>query len=105
MAKFIEVTFRTIKTFGGVDFYWPEEQNIYIHGITFIDVPVDYWANVWVEEFFFDQLTDGCMRDGLNLYFCPGDEVTRGQMAKFIIRAIQPDFVTQGFWPILAPSK
>jgi len=26
-------------------------------------------------------------------------------MAKFIIRALQPDFVTQGFWPILAPSK
>ena len=104
MAKFIESTFRTIAVYGG-PVYWDTSFHILVPGLTFIDVPETDWANTWIEEMFWDNLTSGCMRDGLTLYYCPDANVTRGEMAKFIITAIQPDFVTQGFWPILSPSK
>jgi len=104
MAKFIESTFRTIHAYGG-PVYWDTSFHVLVPGLTFIDVPSTYWANTWIEELFWDNLTSGCMRDGLTLYYCPDANVTRGEMAKFIITAIQPAPVTQGFWPILSPSK
>jgi len=104
MAKFIESTFRTISAYGGT-VYWDTSFHVLVPGLTFIDVPSTYWANTWIEELFWDNLTSGCMRDGLTLYYCPDANVTRGEMAKFIITAIQPAVVTQGFWPILSPSK
>jgi len=104
MAKFIESTFRTIHAYGG-SVYWDTSFHVLVPGLTFADVPVTYWANTWIEELFWDNLTSGCMRDGLTLYYCPDANVTRGEMAKFIVTAIQPDSVTEGFWPILSPSK
>jgi hypothetical protein len=38
-------------------------------------------------------------------FFAPDDFVTRQEMAKFLVRAIQVDADTQGFWPSLAAEK
>ena len=64
-----------------------------------------YWAVQYIEELYFDGLTDGCGYDDENLYFCPDDLVTRAQMAKFVVTALQTEAETQGFWPVLAPEK
>lgn len=103
MAIFIENAFRAIKTYGGVDFYWDENQNVFFPGTTFIDVPSDHWANLQIEELAFDGLTSGCYKADGNVWYCPEDSVTRGQMATFISNAIQLDL--KGFWPIFAPEK
>jgi hypothetical protein len=49
----------------------------------FDDVPVDYWAAKWIEALYNDGVTGGC---GGNNY-CPGDPVTRAQMAVFLLRS------------------
>jgi hypothetical protein len=49
----------------------------------FDDVPVDYWAAKWIEALYNDGITGGC---GGNNY-CPGDPVTRAQMAVFLLRS------------------
>jgi len=114
MAKFIELTFRAIKLATGWDFgigggifdNWDENINVLSPGFTFIDVPADHWANLWIEEMFWDGLTMGCTRDNLNLYFCPEDDVTRGQMAKFMMTALLGQAAdSQSFWPVLAPER
>ncbi|MBL8063022.1 MAG: S-layer homology domain-containing protein [Anaerolineales bacterium] len=48
----------------------------------FNDVPVDYWAAAWIKQLVAESLTGGC--GGGN--YCPGDPVTRDQMAVFIQR-------------------
>jgi hypothetical protein len=114
MAKFIELTFRAIKLETGWDFGiypaaaddWDENINVLSPGFTFIDVPADHWANLWIEELFWDGLTMGCTRDNLNFYFCPDDDVTRGQMAKFMMTALLGQAGdAQAFWPVLAPER
>jgi hypothetical protein len=49
----------------------------------FDDVPVDYWAAKWIEALYNDGITGGC---GGNNY-CPDDDVTRDQMAVFLLRS------------------
>ena len=51
---------------------------------TFLDVPVDHWAWVYVESIYGAGITAGC---GNNNY-CPGTPVTRDQMAVFLLRGI-----------------
>ena len=127
MAKFVQLTFRAARTFGwtgcdlavdgdcsdvpvwpGVGDLWDPNQNVLAAGNTFFDVPANHWANLWIEEMAFDQLTDGCTYGVYNpgvRYYCPEDSVTRGQMAKFIITALQTDLATQWNWPVLAPER
>jgi S-layer homology domain len=51
----------------------------------FADVPVSYWAADWIEQFYNDGITTGC---GTNpLRYCPGNNVTRAQMAIFLLRS------------------
>jgi S-layer homology domain len=51
----------------------------------FSDVPVSYWAAAWIEQFYNDGITGGC---GTNpLRYCPGNNVTRAQMAIFLLRS------------------
>jgi hypothetical protein len=89
---------------------WDPNQNVLAPGLTFVDVPADHWANLWIEEMWWDNLTDGCRTEmagpfvWIN-YFCPADPVTRGQMAKFILTAAEHNFVTQWVWPVLAPER
>jgi hypothetical protein len=55
---------------------------------TFADVPGDYWAYAHIEQFYTLGVTTGCGTDdqGRRVY-CPDRNVTRAEMAVFIIRA------------------
>ncbi len=50
-------------------------------GTRFGDVASDYWAAAWVEEMANEGISNGC--GGGN--FCPDDQVTRAQMAVFMV--------------------
>jgi len=52
-------------------------------GTVFGDVPDTYWAAAWVEQFVADGITSGC--GGGN--YCPDADVTRAQMAIFLLRS------------------
>jgi len=105
MSKMLELAFNAIKIYSGADFYWDENLTVDPTGEIFADVGASYWAVQYIEELYFDGLTDGCGYDDENLYFCPDDLVTRAQMAKFVVTALQTEAETQGFWPVLAPEK
>lgn len=49
----------------------------------FLDVPPDYWAAAWIKQLAAEGITGGC--GGGN--YCPGNPVTRDQMAVFLLRA------------------
>jgi CSLREA domain-containing protein len=51
----------------------------------FADVPVSYWAAGWIEQFYNDGITTGCSTSPLR--YCPGNNVTRAQMAIFLLRS------------------
>ncbi len=51
----------------------------------FIDVPTNYWASGWIEQFYWDGITKGCNVDPL--LYCPLNTVTRAEMAVFLLRA------------------
>jgi len=58
----------------------------------FIDVPSTYWAYNYIIAIYNAGITKGCVQDDPNTpenerKYCPEDNVTRGQMAAFIIRA------------------
>ena len=73
MAVFLE---RGIQ---GSDFAPPSASGV------FADVPLDYWAADWIEQFFADGITKGCDTEPLS--YCPEQEVTRAEMAIFLLRA------------------
>jgi O-glycosyl hydrolase len=50
----------------------------------FSDVSVSYWAADWIEQFYNDGITTGCSTSPL--LYCPGNNVTRAQMAVFLLR-------------------
>jgi hypothetical protein len=52
---------------------------------TFEDVPTDYWAADWIEQLADEGITSGCSTSP-QLY-CPSQEVSRDQMAVFLLRA------------------
>ena len=49
----------------------------------FVDVPVDYWAADFIEQLAADRITTGCSAG----HYCPGDLVSRAEMAAFLVRA------------------
>ncbi|HNA90487.1 MAG TPA: S-layer homology domain-containing protein [Anaerolineales bacterium] len=49
----------------------------------FTDVPLGYWADKWIEQLAAEGITGGC---GTGIY-CPDSDVTRAQMAVFLVRA------------------
>ncbi len=51
----------------------------------FADVPDSYWAKSFIERLFFAQVTGGC--GGTPLNYCPEQNVTRAQLAVFILKA------------------
>jgi hypothetical protein len=52
-------------------------------GSVFTDVPVSYWASAWIEALAAEGITSGC--GGGN--YCPDANVTRAQMAVFLVKA------------------
>jgi hypothetical protein len=58
----------------------------------FNDVPATYWAFPWIQRMAEDQITSGCGGGD----YCPLSDLTRGEMAVFIMRAIYNDFAPIG---------
>jgi hypothetical protein len=54
-------------------------------GAVFVDVPLSYWADNWIEKLYTDGITTGCLTSPLS--YCPNNPVTRAQMAKFLLLA------------------
>lgn len=52
-------------------------------GTVFTDVPASYWAAAWIEQLVADGITSGCAPS----QYCPGNAVTRAEMAIFLLRA------------------
>ena len=52
----------------------------------FADVPFSYWANHWIEILYNNGITSGC--NSMPLIYCPESEVTRAQMAVFLLKAM-----------------
>jgi hypothetical protein len=48
----------------------------------FDDVPVSHWAAAWIKQLATEGITSGCSPNN----FCPGSQVTRAQMAVFLLR-------------------
>ncbi len=53
---------------------------------TFVDVPLTYWANSFIERLAFAGITGGCST--VPMMYCPEAPVTRAQMAIFLLRGI-----------------
>ena len=51
---------------------------------TFIDVPTTYWAWDWIERLYHAGVTTGCIPTS-PMRYCPEDNVTRAEMAKFLV--------------------
>ncbi|MBI5841240.1 MAG: S-layer homology domain-containing protein [Chloroflexi bacterium] len=52
----------------------------------FSDVSSNHWARLWINQLYAENITGGCGQNPL--IFCPDQNVTRAQMAVFILRAI-----------------
>ena len=52
-------------------------------GLMFQDVPSNYWAAAWIEQFSEEGITSGCG----NGNYCPDAPVTRAQMAVFLAKS------------------
>jgi hypothetical protein len=50
----------------------------------FQDVPTNHWAAAWIEQLAVEGITGGCSTSPL--LYCPGQPVTRDQMAVFLVR-------------------
>ena len=51
----------------------------------FSDVPTTYWAADWIVQLYHEGITTGCATDPLR--YCPDSNVTRAEMAKFLLLA------------------
>jgi uncharacterized protein YkwD len=52
----------------------------------FADVPTHYWAAAWIEQLAAEGITSGCNITPQASWYCPGSEVTRDQMAVFLLK-------------------
>ena len=50
----------------------------------FADVAASYWAAAWIEQLYKEGITTGCAANPLR--YCPSDNVSRDQMAAFLVR-------------------
>lgn len=55
--------------------------------VSFVDVPRSHFAWAWIEAVYAAGITGGCDTDPLA--YCPGDSVSRRQMAVFLLRAVE----------------
>ncbi|OGP73777.1 MAG: hypothetical protein A2V86_01375 [Deltaproteobacteria bacterium RBG_16_49_23] len=58
--------------------------NVSFPGGLFIDVPIGYWAETYIDAIFNAGITQGCDES----LYCPLTNVTREQMASFLVRAV-----------------
>lgn len=55
-------------------------------GDMFSDVASTHWAKDWINQLYAENITGGCVTSPLQ--FCPESDVTRAQMAVFLLKAI-----------------
>ena len=60
----------------------------------FSDVPAGYWAEDYINAIYYAEITTGCAQDDPGTpqnerRYCPEDNVSREQMAAFIVRAVE----------------
>jgi len=53
---------------------------------SFADVPTSHWGWQWIERLYHAGVTSGCSQAPLN--YCPNGDVTRAEMAKFLLAAL-----------------
>jgi hypothetical protein len=56
-------------------------------GTRFADVSAAFWAAPWIEQLYAEGITTGC--DSNPLRFCPASNVSRDQMAAFLVRTFK----------------
>jgi len=56
-------------------------------GPKFVDVPPGYWAEEHICKIYEEGITKGCSQNPLK--YCPKRDVTRDQMAAFLVRAVE----------------
>jgi len=71
---------------GGVQIFWRRQGSPAPATPSFNDVPADHQFFQFIEALRASGITDGCQASPP--LFCPGDPLTRGQMAKFLARAL-----------------
>jgi len=54
-------------------------------GSLFADVSLSTWGAAWIEQLYADGITTGCDDDPLS--YCPGNPISRAEMAIFLLRA------------------
>lgn len=54
----------------------------------FADVPTNYWAAAWIEQLYNEGIAGGCSASPRQ--YCPGNTVSRDQMAVFLVRTFNP---------------
>jgi len=54
--------------------------------IAFFDVPATHWAFSWIDRLYISGVTTGCLDNPLR--YCPEEQVTRAEMAKFLLKGI-----------------
>jgi hypothetical protein len=82
-----------------------EDSNLPTYQGYFSDVPAGAWYTGYVERLSQLEITAGCSDDPL--LYCPNDEVSRAQMAVFIVRALGEEGSIppyQGYFPDVSPS-
>jgi hypothetical protein len=77
----------TVTKSSSSSYVWPVRS-----GEVFTDVSWSHWAYHYINAIFSNNITVGCVQDNINTpenerQYCPGTNVTRGEMAAFIIRA------------------
>ena len=81
----------TYQFFGHVEVWW--RRNVRPEfGVTFNDVPIDHPFHQFIEALAASGITGGCG----NGNFCPGNPVTRGQMAVFLAKALGLNWAVAG---------
>ena len=53
----------------------------------FEDVNWDFWAAAWIKQLGEEDLTNGCKQEDGKVWYCPNLNVTRAEMAKFLVEA------------------
>ena len=78
------------------ELYVPED----VEPDTFADSPAAAFMEPWIEQFYATKITTGCAAAPLR--YCPERNVTRGEMAVFVLRALHKDELP--YTPTPSPS-
>jgi hypothetical protein len=84
IARMVSASVPTPQYFGWIEVWWKRTVSDAPSQPTFNDVPASHPFYQYIEALAASGITGGCG----NGNFCPGDPVTRGQMAVFLSKAL-----------------